>query len=220
MNLFPVPKWSRLLAAWLLLYNWCKSAASNAWLTTGFGIFAAAFIGQVDGRAKRLTFGLFGLLVLQGMLVHVGQWFGLSMIGPLLLQEGSDELRKDVIPIKDLVDYPEEEFTEEKEADLRRSVMRELAKIGFTQSYTYFTWKNYRWELVEYLNELDQQGTLDQLKAQIAYCNTASAANDVTCQAIRTFASYAGISEATRSAQPMVSAASEASIICSRAWRF
>jgi starch synthase (maltosyl-transferring) len=32
--------------------------------------------------------------------------------------------------------------------------MRHLAKIGFTQSYTYFTWKNYRWELVEYLSEL------------------------------------------------------------------
>ena len=28
------------------------------------------------------------------------------------------------------------------EAFTRRAVMRELAKIGFTQSYTYFTWKN------------------------------------------------------------------------------
>jgi starch synthase (maltosyl-transferring) len=33
------------------------------------------------------------------------------------------------------------------EAFTRRSVMRHLAKIGFTQSYTYFTWKNTRWEL-------------------------------------------------------------------------
>jgi starch synthase (maltosyl-transferring) len=40
------------------------------------------------------------------------------------------------------------------EAFTRRSVMRELAKIGFGQSYTYFTWKNYRWELMEYVNEL------------------------------------------------------------------
>jgi starch synthase (maltosyl-transferring) len=40
------------------------------------------------------------------------------------------------------------------EAFTRRSVMRELAKIGFTQSYTYFTWKNARWEIVEYVNEL------------------------------------------------------------------
>jgi starch synthase (maltosyl-transferring) len=40
------------------------------------------------------------------------------------------------------------------EAFTRRAVMRQLGKVGFTQSYTYFTWKNARWELVEYLNEL------------------------------------------------------------------
>jgi starch synthase (maltosyl-transferring) len=40
------------------------------------------------------------------------------------------------------------------EAFTRRSVMRHLAKIGFTQSYTYFTWKNSRWELIEYVSEL------------------------------------------------------------------
>jgi starch synthase (maltosyl-transferring) len=40
------------------------------------------------------------------------------------------------------------------EAFTRRSVMRELAKVGFTQGYTYFTWKNSRWELTEYVNEL------------------------------------------------------------------
>jgi starch synthase (maltosyl-transferring) len=40
------------------------------------------------------------------------------------------------------------------EAFTRRAVMRSLGKLGFTQSYTYFTWKNSRWELTEYLNEL------------------------------------------------------------------
>jgi starch synthase (maltosyl-transferring) len=40
------------------------------------------------------------------------------------------------------------------EAFTRRAMMRALAKLGFTQSYTYFTWKNTRWEIVEYLNEL------------------------------------------------------------------
>jgi starch synthase (maltosyl-transferring) len=40
------------------------------------------------------------------------------------------------------------------EAFTRRAVMRELAKLGFTQSYTYFTWKNSRHELSEYVNEL------------------------------------------------------------------
>jgi starch synthase (maltosyl-transferring) len=40
------------------------------------------------------------------------------------------------------------------EAFTRRAVMQELAKLGFTQSYTYFTWKNSRWELTEYVNEI------------------------------------------------------------------
>jgi starch synthase (maltosyl-transferring) len=40
------------------------------------------------------------------------------------------------------------------EAFTRRAVMRELAKLGFTQSYTYFTWKTSRWELMEYVQEL------------------------------------------------------------------
>jgi starch synthase (maltosyl-transferring) len=40
------------------------------------------------------------------------------------------------------------------EAFTRRSVMRHLAKLGFSQSYTYFTWKNSRYELSEYVTEL------------------------------------------------------------------
>lgn len=40
------------------------------------------------------------------------------------------------------------------EAFTRRAVMRELAKLGFTQGYTYFTWKNSRHEMIEYFNEL------------------------------------------------------------------
>ena len=40
------------------------------------------------------------------------------------------------------------------EAFTKRAVMRHLAKIGFSQSYTYFTWKNARWELTEYVSEL------------------------------------------------------------------
>ncbi|MBE2317574.1 DUF3416 domain-containing protein [Solirubrobacter sp. CPCC 204708] len=40
------------------------------------------------------------------------------------------------------------------EAFTRRAVMRELAKLGFTQGYTYFTWKNSRHEMLEYFNEL------------------------------------------------------------------
>ena len=40
------------------------------------------------------------------------------------------------------------------EAFTRRAVMRQLAKLGFSQSYTYFTWKNSRYELTEYVSEL------------------------------------------------------------------
>jgi starch synthase (maltosyl-transferring) len=49
-------------------------------------------------------------------------------------------------------EHPEVVFL--AEAFTRRAVMRELAKIGFTQSYTYFTWKNHRWDLSEYVHEL------------------------------------------------------------------
>jgi RNA polymerase primary sigma factor len=42
------------------------------------------------------------------------------------IQHLRDELKKDVVPIKEVVDYPEEEFTEEKEEDLRKTVIREL----------------------------------------------------------------------------------------------
>jgi RNA polymerase primary sigma factor len=40
-----------------------------------------------------------------------------------------DELRREQVPIKEVVDYPEEESTEEKEEDLRRSVIRELGNV-------------------------------------------------------------------------------------------
>ncbi|MHB8734429.1 MAG: alpha-1,4-glucan--maltose-1-phosphate maltosyltransferase [Terriglobales bacterium] len=40
------------------------------------------------------------------------------------------------------------------EAFTRPKVMKYLAKIGFSQSYTYFTWRNTKAELIEYLNEL------------------------------------------------------------------
>src|SRR5215471_5234964 len=40
------------------------------------------------------------------------------------------------------------------EAFTRPKVMAMLAKAGFSQSYTYFTWKNTKWELRQYLGEL------------------------------------------------------------------
>ena len=49
------------------------------------------------------------------------------------------------------------------EAFTRPPMMKALAKLGFTQSYTYFTWRNTKHELTEYLTELTQPGTLDYL---------------------------------------------------------
>ena len=40
------------------------------------------------------------------------------------------------------------------EAFTRPKVMRRLAKVGFSQSYTYFAWRNTKWELIEYFTEL------------------------------------------------------------------
>jgi len=40
------------------------------------------------------------------------------------------------------------------EAFTKPKVMKELAKLGYTQSYTYYTWRNSKQELVEYMTEL------------------------------------------------------------------
>jgi starch synthase (maltosyl-transferring) len=40
------------------------------------------------------------------------------------------------------------------EAFTRPKVMYRLAKLGFTQSYTYFAWRNEKWDLTEYFTEL------------------------------------------------------------------
>lgn len=42
------------------------------------------------------------------------------------------------------------------EAFTRPKVMYNLAKLGFTQSYTYFAWRNTKWELTQYMTELTQ----------------------------------------------------------------
>jgi len=44
------------------------------------------------------------------------------------------------------------------EAFTRPKVMYRLAKLGFTQSYTYFSWRNTKRELTEYFTELTQTG--------------------------------------------------------------
>jgi starch synthase (maltosyl-transferring) len=47
------------------------------------------------------------------------------------------------------------------EAFTRPKIMYHLAKIGFTQSYTYFTWRNTKAELTQYLEELNEAPVRD-----------------------------------------------------------
>ena len=49
-------------------------------------------------------------------------------------------------------EYPDVIFL--AEAFTRPRLMQSLAKLGFTQSYSYFTWRNFKQELIEYFTEL------------------------------------------------------------------
>ena len=72
------------------------------------------------------------------------------------------------------------------EAFTRYRLMDKLGKIGFTQSYTYFTWRNNREEFVQYLHELTRTerkeyfrpnfwpNTPDILPASLQYKNEAA----------------------------------------------
>jgi starch synthase (maltosyl-transferring) len=46
-----------------------------------------------------------------------------------------------------------------------------LAKLGFTQSYSYFTWRNTKYELTEYLTELTQGRAKDYMRPNF-FANT------------------------------------------------
>jgi starch synthase (maltosyl-transferring) len=50
------------------------------------------------------------------------------------------------------------------EAFTRPAMMKVLAKIGFTQSYTYFTWRNAKAELEEYLTELAHSESAEYMR--------------------------------------------------------
>lgn len=50
--------------------------------------------------------------------------------------------------------HPEAIFL--SEAFTRPKIMYNLAKLGFSQSYTYFAWRNTKWELTQYFTELTQ----------------------------------------------------------------
>jgi starch synthase (maltosyl-transferring) len=53
------------------------------------------------------------------------------------------------------------------EAFTRPRVMHRLAKIGFTQSYTYFTWRNGKQELIDYFTELTQHPSREYFRPNV-----------------------------------------------------
>ncbi len=57
------------------------------------------------------------------------------------------------------------------EAFTRPKMMQELAKAGFNQSYTYFTWRNSKAELAEYFTELTQSDLREFFRANF-FTNT------------------------------------------------
>ena len=53
------------------------------------------------------------------------------------------------------------------EAFTRPKMMRVLAKSGFTQSYTYFTWRNEKQELIDYLTEITEPPMADYFRGNL-----------------------------------------------------
>lgn len=65
--------------------------------------------------------------------------------------------------------YPETIFL--SEAFTRPKVMKYLAKVGFSQSYSYFTWRNSKDEIVEYFTELTQPPVREYFRPNL-FANT------------------------------------------------
>jgi starch synthase (maltosyl-transferring) len=57
------------------------------------------------------------------------------------------------------------------EAFTRPKLMRHLAKLGFSQSYTYFTWRNTKQELTDYFTELTQTEVREYMRPNL-FANT------------------------------------------------
>jgi starch synthase (maltosyl-transferring) len=66
-------------------------------------------------------------------------------------------------------EHPEVIFL--SEAFTRPKMMRVLAKAGFTQSYTYFTWRNFKQELIDYFTELTQSEMREYFRGNL-FTNT------------------------------------------------
>jgi starch synthase (maltosyl-transferring) len=71
--------------------------------------------------------------------------------------------------------YPDVIFL--AEAFTRPKVMKYLAKSGFTQSYTYFTWRNAKQEPTEYFTELTQTAVREYMRPNL-FANTPDILNE------------------------------------------
>ncbi|HEY4216060.1 MAG TPA: alpha-1,4-glucan--maltose-1-phosphate maltosyltransferase [Gemmatimonadaceae bacterium] len=72
-------------------------------------------------------------------------------------------------------DHPDAIFL--AEAFTRPKRMKSLAKLGFTMSYTYFTWKNDAWNLRAYLEELTQSPMAEYYRGNL-FANTPDILNE------------------------------------------
>ena len=66
---------------------------------------------------------------------------------------------------RDQTRHPEALFL--AEAFTRPKLMHRLAKVGFTQSYNYFPWRNTKWELTQYLTELTKDAGREYFRANL-----------------------------------------------------
>lgn len=57
------------------------------------------------------------------------------------------------------------------EAFTRPKMMKILAKAGFSQSYTYFTWRNFKHEIIDYFTDLTQTDVADYFRGNL-FTNT------------------------------------------------
>jgi starch synthase (maltosyl-transferring) len=57
------------------------------------------------------------------------------------------------------------------EAFSRPKIMHRLAKGGYPQSYSYFTWRNTKWELTQYFTELTQTDSVEYMRPNL-FANT------------------------------------------------
>ncbi len=63
------------------------------------------------------------------------------------------------------------------EAFTRPKRMKALAKLGFTMSYTYFTWKNSAWEIQQYFEELTRGASTEYFRGNL-FANTPDILNE------------------------------------------